>query len=403
MIWLCEDVLRCLGVEPEWTVVAEDGVGFVSGELGVWLTARDPESGPPLLRTEIRFALGVPEREDNLSVLDTLNHRGSVGRWVHEPATGTVAVVASIDLTAVLRESAGEVGAEVVSALVVRAEDLAFRSVPQRYLDGRKALTLIGDRRRDHEDRFLRERFKRQLQAGAEPGAARRVLPLVQDVLLYLAPGWTLDHRETMSWCTDSKGLGMAVRVAEHPTQGYGLMIAAGPEKLFDASQALVAQRAACLNRFYTATPGLGAWASGLGGLEYRVFVPSSLVELVERDLPEPRLLSAAVREVVERIEWWAASDDLDTSTGPLLAHPAWDGDQTAEIIARRDPINDGLDAPDSYVWLDSLGRAAASTEGSYQLWRSRLIPADLDDPGVAGFSRWFEGEVAHRHGQGAQ
>jgi hypothetical protein len=76
------------------------------------------------------------------------------------------------------------------------------------------------------------------------------------------------------------------------------------------------------------------------------------------------------------------------------------DGDLEAEVLARREPINDGLRAPDSYVWLDHLGRGAASTEASFDLWRSQLGPKDLDEPSVSGFSEWFRREVEHRHGK---
>lgn len=395
-----QEVVRHLGIEPEWTVVTEDGVGFVSAELGVWLTVEDVGATSPFLRAEVRFGLSVPDREAGLFVLEGLNHRGSVGRWILDPATGTVSGMASLDLGAVLRDSAVQVAAEVVSSLVVRAEDLVSCSVPERDMGGRKALTLIDGRRRDREHAFFREYFERQLQAGEEPGAARRVLPLVQDGMLYLTLGWWADHGMAESWCTNGKGLGMAVKVAKHPALGYGLMIAAGLEEPVDRDPADVAGRAAHLNRFQTAAPGLGAWGDGLGGLEYRLFLPNSLIETIESDLPEPRLISSAVREVVERVEWWAAVAELDDPPGHLLAHPDWEGDDEAELLARRDPINDGLDAPASYAWIDGLGRAAATTEDSYRLWRSRLTPDDLDDPGVAGFSDWFEREVAHRHGR---
>jgi len=226
------------------------------------------------------------------------------------------------------------------------------------------------------------------------------VLPLVHDVMLYLTGGWLFEHDDFGSRCFDGKGLAMVVRVAQHPALGYGTMIAGGAETPGGDEWATVAERAARLNRFHTAAPGLGAWASGLAGLEYRVFLPNSLIALVETELPEPRLISSAVREVVARVDWWSAGGELEVPPDRLLVQPDWDGDEEAEVLARRDPIDDGLDTPDSYVWIDSLGRAAATTEDSYRLWRSRLITDDLEDLGVAGFSKRFEREVAHRHGR---
>ena len=82
-----------------------------------------------------------------------------------------------------------------------------------------------------------------------------------------------------------------------------------------------------------------------------------------------------------------------------MLLQPGWQDDDNAAVLARRDPINDGFHTPDGYVWLDHLGRAAATTENSYQIRRSRLAAVDVKDRGVAGFSRWFEREVAHRSG----
>ncbi len=40
MIELCESVAVHLGIEPEWTVRAAEGVGFVASDLGTWLTVR---------------------------------------------------------------------------------------------------------------------------------------------------------------------------------------------------------------------------------------------------------------------------------------------------------------------------------------------------------------------------
>jgi hypothetical protein len=136
-------------------------------------------------------------------------------------------------------------------------------------------------------------------------------------------------------------------------------------------------------------------------GLEYRTFLPNSLLELANRDLPELRLVSAVIRDTAARarpslVPLRAVAEHPDRT----LLKPDWAGDTEAEILARRDPINDGLHAPDSYVWLDRLGRAAATTESSFELWRSRLHPVDVDDPTVAGYSDWFQREAAHRHGK---
>jgi len=73
----------------------------------------------------------------------------------------------------------------------------------------------------------------------------------------------------------------------------------------------------------------------------------------------------------------------------------SWPGDDEAISLARRDPINDGLEDPDGIVYLDRMGRASAITEASFELWRSRLLPEDHGE--VDGFIRWAESCIADR------
>jgi hypothetical protein len=401
MIKLCEDVVAHLGVEAECTVAAADGVGFVAGELGVWMTVEEKGAAPPRFRAEVRLARQVPDDETISEFVDRLNHRGLLGCWVHDQPTGILALSAGIDLSTTVREDTVAIAAQVVSSMVASAEELAYKSAPQRDLGAAKALTLVGGVRRKGEHPLFRRHTGTVLEQGRTADTARVSLCLAQDVMLYLVPGWTFEHDTTATTCEDDQGFVLVVRVAQHPAFGYGLMIALGSQSRLTIPAADAHRRAFELNRSEARRPGLGAWAVSGPGLEYRTFLPNSLLELANRDLPELRLVSAVIRDTAARarpslVPLRAVAEHPDRT----LLKPDWAGDTEAEILARRDPINDGLHAPDSYVWLDRLGRAAATTESSFELWRSRLHPVDVDDPTVAGYSDWFQREAAHRHGK---
>ena len=398
MNWVCEEVVRHLQVEPEWTVVESDGVGFVAGQLGVWLAIEPREGSAASIRVEVRLARCLAGVASDL-LLDSLNATGAVGCWIYDPASQTIAATAGLDLDTPPTETAVRTVATVVSYLVVRAEDLAGASVAERELGGIKALTLIAGRRRTGEHPFLREHLFRCRSAGAEPGAAVRVLPLVQDGLLYLTPGWYVEHDERHSRGSDGHGRCLNLGVGRHRALGWGLAIAASSERHqnADPSGSAEAQR---LNQLHSSPPGWGAWSTGPNGPEYRIFLPNSLLEVVEKDLPQPRLISGAVLDALNRTEPGPHAPALDRTTSGPLIRPRWGGDEEAEGMARREPINDGPGTPDGYVWIDSLGRAATTTEESFRIWRSRLLPADLDSPSVVGFSQWFEREVNHRRGR---
>jgi hypothetical protein len=94
---LPQRIIDALGIEVEWTVYESDGsgIGFVAGELGVWLTTRD-DDWLSALRVEVRVARHVPDGPGVREFCETHNHHGLVGRWVHDPATATVSLVADL-------------------------------------------------------------------------------------------------------------------------------------------------------------------------------------------------------------------------------------------------------------------------------------------------------------------
>jgi hypothetical protein len=411
MVELLQDVVAALGIEPEWTVDETDGVGFVACDLGTWLTVDESDARSPAFRAEVRLARNVPDNEQTREVVGMLNHEATVGCWVVDPESATLALVAGVNLSTILKDDTVGFDAKVVASIVTTAESLAYRSVPERDLGAAKAITLIGGSRRKGEHPLLREHLRAALDMGrgraagaattATAGAATATLNLVQDVMIYLVPGWTIEHHSAETICENGDGFTLVVRVAEHPGYGCGLTIALGARSLLTMSAAEAHWRAFELNRTEARRPGLGCWAWAGYGLEYRTFLPDSLLELANHDLPEPRLVTGAIREAAARARPSLVPLRLVAANRqPILVRPQWDCDHQAATIARLEPINDGLAASDGYVWIDVHGRAAATAPTSFGLWRSRLLPEDLDHPGVVGYSEWFHREMQHRHGE---
>ena len=72
-------------------------------------------------------------------------------------------------------------------------------------------------------------------------------------------------------------------------------------------------------------------------------------------------------------------------------------GREAIDLLARRDPYNDGARPHNPHVvchFTDALGRLCGSTEESLELWRSRLTEQDRSTPGVLDFPRVPEDEV---------
>jgi hypothetical protein len=90
---LPQRIIDALRIEVEWTVHEPDGfgLGFVAGELGVWLATRDDDR-LSALHIEVRVARHVPDGPDVRKFCETRNHYGLVGRWVHDAATVTVSL-----------------------------------------------------------------------------------------------------------------------------------------------------------------------------------------------------------------------------------------------------------------------------------------------------------------------
>ena len=76
---LPQRIIDALDIEEEWTFREPDGIGFVAGDLGVWLTTRE-DYWPSALRIEVRVARHVPDGPDVREFCETRNDQGLVGR-----------------------------------------------------------------------------------------------------------------------------------------------------------------------------------------------------------------------------------------------------------------------------------------------------------------------------------
>jgi hypothetical protein len=389
-------VLAALGIEPGWSMVEPDGYRFVAGELGTWLAVQRREDGTAWLHVEVRLARDVPDGPATWAFLDARNNRALVGRWVHDPFTGVVALTTDLPLAAVEGEAL-PYAVEVVAGMVNTAETLAFLSAPQRDLGGAKALTLVEGRRRRSTHALCEHLPHRVYPAGRNDRVPSEVLILVQDSFLSILPGWPADHDvlETMGEAED--GSVLLVRAARHPHAGWGLQVALGGEP-YGCDPDDGARYAAALNRRESAPtgpPGAGCWTHNGAGLEYRLFLPAALLAAVDDLFAPVAFVAACVRDVAARADATLMDRDPPRAGGPVLGRAAWPGDDEAATAARRDPINDGLDPPDASIYLDLMGRACAITDASFTLWRSRLLPGDHEE--VAGFIRFCESCIVDR------
>jgi hypothetical protein len=391
-------VVARLGIKSKWTVHDPAGVGFVAGELGTWMTVRSTPSCPRLLTVEVRLARHVPDTVKTWAFVDELNHWSSFGRWVHDPATATLALVTGIHLDALGSAQPVWLTAAMVAALVSSAENFTYLSRPERGLDARKALTLVGGCRRGNALAITGFVDHKIVPGGKQPGTAAQIMPLVQDFLVLELLGWTVEHHRHASLAVrGSDGLSLLLLAAAHPVVGHGLMITVASQDV-DLSREDALRRLAAWNRALHGQPQLGGWTLVDDHFELRSFLPNALLAWMNFSTLDLSLIFAQIQATIEQTDAALASDADPDHAGSVLLKPSWPGDQEATVLARRDPINHGPDAPDTLVWIDRLDRPAYTTVESFRRWQAQLTPEDLADRSVKGFIDWFNRE--HRRQQ---
>ncbi|WP_405393422.1 hypothetical protein [Microbispora hainanensis] len=380
---LPQRIARILHIEPEWTVQEDDRLlGFVAGEVGVLLAVGEGHDWASVLRVEARLARHVRDDAHTWKSCDRLNNLplfGSLGgRWVHDPATGVVALVADLPVP----DEPELVGlyAEFVALLACRTEIAAHHSIPQKDLRAGKALTLLHGRRRTVAHPLL-DRLRETRRAGADPAPVRAVAKLVRKRLTERlaeqpAPRW---FAALVDWIElwHSYGTVLTVNSVKNPELGWGIMIGASflPEAKRKGmiADGLVPDIPAfatdphtlvTLNRDAATSGGVapGCWTvGGRDNAVHRLFVPAAL-------------LAAAPPQVaalfVEQLAWQAAEQfhagfRYRAENVRVLVAPEWPGDDEADVIAGREPHNDGAQprnrTPSATSRTPSTGSAAVT------------------------------------------
>jgi hypothetical protein len=266
-------------------------------------------------------------------------------------------------------------------------------------LSGITALTLIEGERRPETHEIVEHLPERVYPEGESDKVPARLLPHIQANLSTWLPGWSLEHADDHSIC-DAENWTFLIRTVAHPHAGWGLQVTlvslSSSEKHECLRSAAVFNRGDSRVEIEVGAPG--CWTYVYDRLEYRTFLPAWLLKY-GNDMSVLVFVRSIVQGVAARVVL-PELQHVQAELGAVFVRPAWPGDDEAIVLARRHPINDGENAPDSFVWLDYGERAAYTTEESFRVWRSRLLPEDLSDKGVAGYSKWFEHELALRHPQ---
>ncbi len=399
-------IVEALRIEREWTVSEGDAAGFVAGELGTWLMVKPSAAGTPILRIEVRLAGDVPDAPATWRFLDACNNTALIGRWVHDSSAGVVALVADLPLGESMPLAYAR---EALAQMVGTAETLAYLSAPQRELQAGKALTLVGGRRRESCHPVAGHLRQKVYPAGTSEQVPGRLLPQVQDQLPSALPGWSIDQEARGSVAKAADGSRLLAGLAQHPTAGWGVIVSLGGEN-YVCDEADGPVYAAALNAgesvLSIVTPGPGCWTACGAALEYRVFLTAALLAADEAVGAAPEFVTTVVQLVAAHADTMLLDREANPTDGLVVERPTWPGDAEAHVLARRDPINDGLDdeavlANDGLAratYVDGLERACTITDESFDRWRSRLVPEDLGDEKVSAFIRFGEERFAGRH-----
>ena len=356
---LPQRIVTALDVEPEWTLEEPHGIGFVAGEVGVWLTVRDTRAWKSVLRLETRLARHVPDGPDTWRFCDRLNNHpqlGSLGgRWVHDPATETLALVADLSSFNQAGAAAGyvELYAGFLALMTSRTEFAAHTFIAQPEPAGGEALTLIAGRRRTTAHPIL-NRLAETRDAGQEPALVHTVADLVQRDLPGLLPArvggrWLTAGREHGLDLWSLHGTVLSVDTVRNPELGWGIYVEAGldedsPEQETRTGDQVSGPRGlppgsatwATLNREASARGGVapGCWTKGGGqNTVHRFFLPAALLACATpaaAALFTGELAGLAVRQLHSALHG-------APETQPVLAHPGWPGDEEADALVQRD------------------------------------------------------------------
>jgi hypothetical protein len=381
---LLAEVVRRLHVHEQWLQHTAEGTAFVVTETGCWLSIADEKT----LHIEIRVAVDVRDAERAAVFCDDRNHLALLGRWLHDPTSGIVALVADLPIGDGASFDVPALATELVAELLNAAGTVQFMSAPQRDLDGYKAVPALHGEicliRNPTDAHLPNHTYLR----GAEPDVAEETLILAQDIMLIPLLGWAVEHEMRRTIAEHPDGSLLLMEVAPHPHAGWGLVASLRPPWTADVNT---------LNTLNAAdgSAGLTHWTLNGEWVENRLFVPNATLEAAIDDT------WGAAQFVVAIIETLSNHRGIAPEGVCALQRPAWPGDDlTTTYRRRRDLWNDFRDEddPEWYaIFLDVFGRTCTLTEPSYRRWYARLDNEDLAHDGTRGFISFMEARMHDR------
>ena len=372
------------------------GTAFVVSETGCWLTVSDGA-----LHIEVRVALGVTEPLAAREFCADRNEYALVGRWVYDETSGVLAVVAHLALPETPSYDVESVAVELVAELVNAAGTVIFHSAALAALGGVKATPAVNGtfgRQRNRTDEHLPNVT---YPLGAEPDPAITALLQAQAVLVVPLLGWgDVLHAVGELSAERSDGQRLLLRVAQHPSAGWGLVLSVRVPGDLDARELNDANlRAAPAGRHL-----LSRWVDHGSALEHRLFLTNAV--LIAAGL-EPGGAGELICELVTDLGALLSPALLSPATPDRSAvvRPVWPDDERAVMQARQTPWHEHRADGDPRwfaISLDRLGRMVTLTDPGYRAWRATLLPQDLKAPGVVGFTAFMKREIAHHTGRWA-
>ena len=364
------------------------GTAFVVSETGCWLTVTDQ-----VLHIEVRVAAGVTETLAALEFCADRNEFALVGRWVYDENAGVLALVADLALPEHPSYDVEAVAVEVVGELVNAAGTVIFHSadLAGSGRGGVKATPAINGI-------FVRERCKADeylprvtYPLGGLPDLALSVLLQAQAVLVVPLLGWGDVTHSVGELCAErSDGHRLVLRVAQHPSAGWGLVLSVRVPGSLDVRELNELNlRAAPAGR-----PLLSRWVGHGDSVEHRLFLTNAVLLAAEvEDSGADQLICQRVRDL--ELTLTAGPAPLE---GTAVLRPVWPDEDKAIAYARQDPWHE-YRAEDDPRWfvisLDRFGRMVTLTDPTYRAWRASLLPSDLEVPGVAAFIAYLERQIA--------
>lgn len=377
-------VIDLLSFEQEWTHRNAETLTSVLSDVGITLDFDDTEGS---LHITIPIAYSAPDLDAASIWADRRNSLLLFGRCVVEDRGRMLALVARLPAG-----TTPSLVVDIVRVLSSAADNLLFKSGPQRDLEALPAVALTPDGRRRNSCHpaveFLAERI---YPSGELLDPTREVLALAQDGLLHATGGWYAEHELDESVAEGPGGERLVVRGARHPHAGWGLMISvSSPRWVLNTDPLRAAGQRNLRWQRDASWADLASYSVNVDIVEHRLFLPNYL--LASQNLLEASALALAV--IRDLCSAAVAEDHLLRDVASL--DPPTQGLEQIATAGRRTLWNDGLREPDTSdpddrlaIWMDYQGRGCGIRPESYRRWYAQLTQQDREDPSLQGLFRW--------------